>query len=176
MALPREPWQICHAVFCFSTTTINLSQAWQSLTVHRIVSQWIFCVAGAIDMHKQKSSNRQNVVLLVRTETWNNKKEAAFTLWCQKVLGATKRTKITSSSLRSSVCVFLTLSPSAADLSEAGALAQTIEALLFDQLHDLWLDFLPKLPGETSEDHTNAVWSTPLYWQFTQRKTQKHNS
>lgn len=55
------------------------------------------------------------------------------------------------------VCVFLTLSPSAADLPEAGALTQTIEALLFDQLHYLWLDFLPKLPGETSEDPTNAV-------------------
>ncbi len=50
------------------------------------------------------------------------------------------------------MCAFLTLSPSAADLPEAGALTQTIEALLFDQLHDLWLDFLPKLPGETSED------------------------
>ena len=53
--------------------------------------------------------------------------------------------------------MFLTLSPSAADLPEAGALTQTIEALLFDQLHDLWLDFLPELPGETSENHTNAV-------------------
>lgn len=47
--------------------------------------------------------------------------------------------------------VFLTLSPSAADLPEAGALTQAIEALLFDQLHDLWLYFLPKLPGETSD-------------------------
>lgn len=53
--------------------------------------------------------------------------------------------------------MFLTLSPSAADLPEAGALTQTIEALLFDQLHDLWLDFFPKLPGETAEDHMNAV-------------------
>lgn len=53
--------------------------------------------------------------------------------------------------------MFFTLSPSAADLPEAGALTQTIEALLFDQLHDLGMDFLPKLPGETSEDHTNAA-------------------
>lgn len=48
----------------------------------------------------------------------------------------------------------LTLPPAAADLPEAGALAQTIEPLLFDQLHDLRLDLLPQLSAEkkTVED------------------------
>lgn len=43
------------------------------------------------------------------------------------------------------VVVGLTLASAAADLPEAGALAQTIEPLLLDQLHDLRLDLLPQL-------------------------------
>lgn len=39
----------------------------------------------------------------------------------------------------------LTLPPATADLPEAGALAQTVEPLLFDQLHDLGLDLLSQL-------------------------------
>lgn len=39
----------------------------------------------------------------------------------------------------------LTLPPATADLPEAGALAQTVEPLLLDQLHDLRLDLLSQL-------------------------------
>lgn len=42
----------------------------------------------------------------------------------------------------------LTLPPATADLPEAGALAQTVEPLLFDQLHDLRLDLLSQLSAE----------------------------
>lgn len=49
-------------------------------------------------------------------------------------------------------CLPLTLPPATADLPEAGALAQTIEPLLFDQLHDLRLDLLSQLSAE--KNHT----------------------
>lgn len=47
-------------------------------------------------------------------------------------------------------CVYagLTLPPATTDFPEAGSLTQPVEPLLFDQLHDLWLDLLPKLPSE----------------------------
>lgn len=40
----------------------------------------------------------------------------------------------------------LTLPPPVPDFSEAAALTQPVQALLLDQLQDLGLDFLPKLP------------------------------
>jgi hypothetical protein len=58
-----------------------------------------------------------------------------------------------------------TLPPAAADLPEAGSITQTVEPLLFDKLHDLWLDLLPQLPTdqrekqsetETSQSHTQS--------------------
>lgn len=48
----------------------------------------------------------------------------------------------------------LTLPSATADLPEAGALAQTVEPLLFDQLHDLRLDLLSQLSSEKKEDNT----------------------
>lgn len=61
-----EGFVMQYSIFC-STTTNNLSQAWQSLMVCccGIESRWIFCVSGAIEMQKQKSGNRQNVVLFI---------------------------------------------------------------------------------------------------------------
>lgn len=49
----------------------------------------------------------------------------------------------------------ITLPSATADLPEAGALAQTVEALLFDQLHDLWLDLLSQLSSEKKDTHTH---------------------
>lgn len=40
----------------------------------------------------------------------------------------------------------LTLPPAATDFTEAGSIAQPVEPLLLDQLHDLGLDLLPQLP------------------------------
>lgn len=48
-----------------------------------------------------------------------------------------------------------TLSPAAADLPEAGAFTQAVEALLFDQLHDFRLDLLPQLPAQRT--HTRST-------------------
>lgn len=45
-------------------------------------------------------------------------------------------------------CVSLTLPPATADFPEAGSFTQPVEPLLFDQLHDLWLDLFPQLPAE----------------------------
>lgn len=44
------------------------------------------------------------------------------------------------------LCECLTLPPATTDFPEAGSLTQPVEPLLFDQLHDLWLDLLPQLP------------------------------
>lgn len=44
------------------------------------------------------------------------------------------------------VNVCLTLPPATTDFPEAGSITQPVESLLFDQLHDLWLDLLPQLP------------------------------
>lgn len=46
----------------------------------------------------------------------------------------------------------LTLPSATADLPEASALAQTVEPLLFDQLHDLRLDLLSQLSSEKQDN------------------------
>lgn len=52
-------------------------------------------------------------------------------------------------------CLCLTLPSATTDLPEACSLTQPVEPLLFDQLHDLGLDFLPQLPAEKST-HTHT--------------------
>lgn len=56
----------------------------------------------------------------------------------------------------------LTLPSATADLPEAGALAQTVEPLLFDQLHDLRLDLLSQLSSEKRRQHTRELCQSRL--------------
>lgn len=53
----------------------------------------------------------------------------------------------------SAVC--LTLPPATADFPEAGSVTQPVEPLLFDQLHDLGLDFLSQLTLEKQKMNTH---------------------
>lgn len=57
----------------------------------------------------------------------------------------------------------LTLPSATADLPEAGALAQTVEPLLFDQLHDLRLDLLSQLSSGKKEDNTPEDYVSLLF-------------